>query len=116
MANPLFHWELMVGNVEKAIEFYSTVFDWEIDRDSLPNYPLIRTGDTPGGAFIAKPTSTPAPAMNTYFYVQDIESTLARALVSGGSLIAPKTPIPGMGFWAMFADPDGIPIGLLQPE
>jgi uncharacterized protein len=116
MGNPLFHWELMVSDVGRAVEFYSTVFDWEIDQNSFPGYPLIKTGDTPGGAFMAKPTSASGPALNTYFHVRDIESVLTRAVVSGGTLIAPKTAIPGIGFWAMFADPDGIPIGLIQPE
>ena len=37
-------------------------------------------------------------------------------MVLGATVLSPKTPIPGIGFWAMFADPDGIPIGLLQPE
>jgi len=116
MANPLFHWELMVSDVPKAIDFYSKVFDWEFDQDSFPGYPLIKTGDTPGGALMAKPESVPACSLNSYFHVHDIESTLTRAIVLGGTLIAPRTAIPGVGFWAMFADPDGIPIGLLQPE
>ncbi len=116
MANPLFHWELMVGDVPKAIEFYSAVFDWEFDQKSIPHYPLIKTGDTPGGAMMAKPSHVAAPALNVYFHVQDIESTLTRVMVLGGSVVAPKTPIPGIGFWAMFADPDGIVIGLIQPE
>ncbi|OFW59197.1 MAG: hypothetical protein A2133_00375 [Actinobacteria bacterium RBG_16_64_13] len=116
MANPLFHWELMVSDVPKAIDFYSKVFDWEFDQDTFPSYPLIKTGDTPGGALMAKPVSTLVCALNSYFHVQDVESTLTRAMVMGATVIAPKTPIPGVGFWAMFAGPDGIPVGLLQPD
>jgi predicted enzyme related to lactoylglutathione lyase len=116
MANPLFHWELMVSDMPKAIDFYSKVFDWEFDQKSFPNYPLIKTGSTPGGAVMAKPSQSPACALNTYFHVDDIEATLTRAMVLGATVIAPRTPIPGVGFWAMFADPDGIVIGLIQPE
>ncbi len=116
MANPLFHWELMVGDVDQAKAFYAKVFDWEVDDQNFPTYPLIKTGDTPGGAFMAKPSGVAQPAFNVYFHTDDIESTLTRIKVLGGKIIAPKTPIPGMGFWAMFADLDGIPIGLLQPE
>jgi predicted enzyme related to lactoylglutathione lyase len=115
MANPLWHWELMVSDVDKAREFYSKVFDWEIDDVHFPNYPLIKTGETPGGAFFAKPKQVPECALNTYFHVEDIESTLTRAMVLGATVVTPKTPIPGIGFWAVFADPDGIPIGLIQP-
>jgi predicted enzyme related to lactoylglutathione lyase len=116
MPNPLFHWELMVNDVPKAIEFYSKVFDWEIDEKSVPTYPLIKTGNTPGGAFFGKPSRVPECALNTYFYVEDIEETLTRAQALGATILAPKTPIIGLGYWAMFADPDGIHIGLLQPE
>lgn len=44
MFNQLLHWELMVSDVPKAA-FYSKVFDWEIDQQTFPNYPLIKTGD-----------------------------------------------------------------------
>lgn len=116
MANPLFHWELMVSDVAQTKEFYEKVFDWEVDDMSFPNYPLIKTGDTPGGAILAKPKAVAQPALNIYFHTDDIESTLTRAMVLGATVLAPKTLILGIGFWAMFADPDGIPIGLLQPE
>jgi predicted enzyme related to lactoylglutathione lyase len=116
MANPLFHWELMVNDVAKAKEFYSNVFDWEIDQEHFPHYPLIKTGEAPGGAMMVKPSFVASPALNVYFHVRDIESTLTRALVLGATVVAPKTPIIGIGFWAMFADPDGIVVGLIQPE
>jgi predicted enzyme related to lactoylglutathione lyase len=34
----------------------------------------------------------------------------------GGRVITPKTHLPGVGWWGMFADPDGIPIGTLEEE
>jgi uncharacterized protein len=115
MANPLWHWELMVSDLEKAKEFYGKVFDWEIDDKNFPNYPLVKTGDTPGGALFPKPSQVQKCALHTYFHVEDIEETLTRATVLGARVVTPRTPIPGIGYWAMFADPDGIEIGLLQP-
>src|SRR3990172_6663798 len=76
MGNPMFHWELMVNDVDKAIDFYSKVFDWEIDRSSFPNYPLIKTGSNPGGGILKKPEMVPNPALNIYFHTEDIEDTL----------------------------------------
>lgn len=105
-----------MSDVDQAKDFYAKVFDWEVDDEDFPTYPLIKTGETPGGAFMAKPSQVTGCALNVYFHTHDIESTLTRAVVLGATTVAPKTPIPGIGFWAMFADPDGIPIGLLQPE
>ena len=64
MANPLFHWELMVNDVDQAKDFYQKVFDWEVDDEHFPNYPLIKTGDSPGGAFMAKPQRVGQPSFN----------------------------------------------------
>jgi hypothetical protein len=114
MGNPIGHWELMVDDVARAKAFYSSVFDWEWDEKTFPGYPIIKTGAEPGGGLMARPESAPACALNTYFLVEDIEAVLRKAAAAGATVIAPKTPIPGVGHWAMFADPDGISIGLLQ--
>lgn len=116
MGNPISHWELMVNDLAKAKEFYSSIFDWEFDEGPFPGYPLIKTGAEPAGGMMAKPEMAPMCALNTYFQVEDVEATLAKAMAAGATMIAPKTAIPGVGYWAMFADPDGIPIGLLQGE
>ena len=115
MGNPIVHWELMVSDVTRAKAFYSSIFDWEWDETAFPGYPIIRTGADPGGGMMAKPEMAPMCALNTYFQVQDVEATLAKAIEAGATVVAPKTEVPGVGHWAMFADPDGIPIGLLQP-
>ena len=116
MGNPISHWELMVNDVAKSITFYSIVFDWEFDVDSHPDYPLISTGKEPGGGVFAKPAQAPMCSLNTYFDVEDVDATLAKATAAGASVIAPKTAMPGGGHWAMFADPDGIPVGIMQTE
>ena len=114
MDNPIVHWELMVGDPAKAKEFYNTIFDWEFDESSFPGYWMIKTGADPGGAMMAKPEGAPMSALNTYFGVAEIDDTLAKAVAAGATVLVPKTTIEGVGYWAMFADPDGIPIGLLQ--
>ena len=114
MGNPIVHWELMVSDMQKAKAFYGAIFDWTIDETSMPGYGMINTGSEPPGGMMATPPTAPVSSLNTYFGVDDVEATLTKALAAGATLIAPKTPIPGVGYWAMFADPDGIPIGLFQ--
>jgi uncharacterized protein len=116
MGNPIIHWELLVADEVKGKEFYGNVFDWEFNQSSFPGYSLIETGMPPGGGILTKPDMAPTFALNTYFKVDDVDATLAKALAAGGTIIAPKTEIPGVGHWAMFADLDGIPIGILQGE
>ena len=114
MGNPMVHWELMVTDMAKAKSFYAAVFDWTIDESPMPGYSMINTGATPPGGMMAKPDATPMCALNTYFGVEDVDATLAKAAAAGGSMMVPKMEIPGIGHWAMFADPDGIPIGIFK--
>ncbi len=117
MGNPIVHWELIVSDLEKAKEFYRGVFDWSIEEASaFPGYPMIDAGKEPRGAMWVKPEASPACALNTYFGVDDVGQTLARAVAAGATMLVPPTSIEGVGQWAMFADPDGIPIGLFQAK
>lgn len=114
MANPLIHWELMVGDVEKTKAFYASVFDWKFQA-SGPEYTLIETGEAPGGGLMARPPGVEMSALNSYFRVDDIDATLRRVVESGGEVVVPRTEIPGVGAFAMFLDPERISIGIMQP-
>jgi len=115
MGNMLVHWELMVSDPEKSKAFYGKVFDWQFDDTSMPGYTGIEVGEEGrGGGLMQRPPDAPANALNTYFGVDDVEATLAKAAAAGAKVVVPKTEVPGIGYWAMFADPDGIPIGIFQ--
>ncbi|MFQ5591221.1 MAG: VOC family protein [Phycisphaerae bacterium] len=114
MPNPLCHFELMSNQPEQCKEFYGKVFDWTFDDDSMPDYTLVNTGAEPTGGIFLKPSEAPSACANLYFSVDDIDETLAKVAELGGTVIVPKTAIPGVGHFAMFADPEGITIGILK--
>jgi uncharacterized protein len=113
--NPLVHWELMVSDVKKAKDFYGRVFDWQFDDERYPGYTLILTGGEPGGGLLQRPPDAGPCALNTYFEVGSVDRTLAVAVELGGEVLVEKTPIPGVGSFAVFADPDGIRVAVLEP-
>lgn len=113
MTNPLCHWELAVSDVANARQFYSKVFGWQFEPMG-PDYTMIVPGSGPRGGLMAKPPKAPSPALNTYFLVPDAAATLRAAEEAGGTVIVPKTEISGVGWFAMFLDPDRIPIGILE--
>jgi len=116
MGNALCHFELMSNQPDKCRQFYAEVFDWQFRTAPGPGeYTLIETGKEPGGGLMQKPAQAPKPVMNVYFQVEDIEATLAKVAAAGGTTIVPKTPIPGIGHFAMFADPEQICVGIFQP-
>ncbi len=115
MANPLIHWELMVSDPERAKAFYARVFGWTF-TPAGPEYTLIQTGTDPGGGMMRRPPNVPMSALNCYFRVADLDRTLRDAVEAGARVIVPRTEIPDIGWFAMFLDPDQIPIGVLQPR
>jgi hypothetical protein len=116
MSNPLCHFELMTGDAGKCQKFYETLFRWTFDNDSLPGYTLIHTGSDATGGIFARPAGSQGACLNVYFKVTDIEATLKNVSDNGGKVLVPKTAIPSVGHFAMFADPEGVTVGIMQPE
>ena len=113
MPNPLVHWELMVSDVERAKAFYRKVFDWSFTAAG-PEYTLIDCGAAPGGGLMRRPPQVQMSALNSYFRVADLDRTLHDAVEAGATVIVPRMEVPTVGWFAMFLDPDQIPIGVMQ--
>ncbi len=117
MANPLCHFELMVNDGEKAKAFYGKIFDWEFSEGpTMPGYISVDTGTEPGGGIMKKPDQAPHCALSVYFCVDSVDETLGKVEAAGGKIGMPRTEIPGIGWWALLFDPDGIPVGLFEPK
>lgn len=107
------HAELPATDLEQCAEFYGNVFDWQF-VPYADNYEVFMTPDPKGigGGF-----TTEAPAGSGavfYIYCADIDSTLDRIEQAGGTRFMPRTPIPGMGWIALFNDPQGNVVGLFS--
>jgi len=115
MPSPLIHWELMVADVERAKAFYGPLLGWTFTSQG-PAYTLIHCGAAPGGGLMKRPPGVTMSALNAYFQVPDLDQTLRAAVEAGATVIVPRTEVPNVGWFAMFLDPDQIPIGVLQPR
>jgi hypothetical protein len=115
-AHPIVHIELAANNPEEAAKFYNNLFDWKIDVDHNHSYWMFTSEEGRGGGF--NPVGTegmfPVKPGDVLIYVDtdDIERDLARAESLGGKIIAPKTDIPGVGWFGVFQDPTGNNVGL----
>jgi uncharacterized protein len=122
------HFELGVDDLDRAKNFYSTVFGWKLDTMDMPGggqYTGIITTDvdpetmTPtqpgainGGMVLRSETVTPAPVVT--IEVSGIDAALAQVESAGGKTVAPRTEIPGMGAYAYFTDLEGNVMGLWE--
>jgi predicted enzyme related to lactoylglutathione lyase len=110
-----FNWvEIRVRDLEKAKNFYGSLFDWKISGDENKDwaYWLIDTGEKPGGGMWRFPKEKPIGVL-VYISVDDIDQTLKKAVELGGKIVAPKSK-EGENAMATIADPDGNLFGLHQ--
>lgn len=115
MPNPVVHWEIAVKNFDKAKAFYSGLFGWKVDSNNPMNYGIVDTaaGGINGGIFQAQ-KNMPQNYVTFYIQVDDLQKYLTKAESLGGKTCVPPTPIPNMGAFAMFNDPEGNMIGLFK--
>jgi hypothetical protein len=115
--HPFVHIELSANDRESAGEFYSKVFGWKIHQIPEMNYATFTTGegDSVGGGLNPVGEQTSAGTVTVYINTDDIIATMATIEANGGKILYPKTEIPTVGWFALFSDPTGNQMALLQP-
>lgn len=103
--------ELATGDTDRAREFYGALFGWtpqEQDMGSMTYTTFMRGGERAGGmyAITAEMEGMP-PAWMVYFAVEDCDAGAARAGELGAQVHVEPADIPGVGRFAMMADPQG---------
>jgi len=113
------HFEIPAADPEKLSAFYQKVFGWKFDKWAGPmEYWMINTGteSAPGinGGMMRKPGGITGTT-NT-IGVDSVDSSIAAVTKAGGKLIMPKTPIPGVGYFAYCEDTEGNMFGVMQAD
>jgi predicted enzyme related to lactoylglutathione lyase len=120
-SNPVVYFEIPVNDIDRAIEFYITVFNFDFDKEIIDNnemalFPFVEENSGISGALakgeIYKPTKD---GVVIYFKTQNIDETLKLATSNGGQILYPKTD-NGIGFVAEFEDTEGNRIALYQSK
>jgi predicted enzyme related to lactoylglutathione lyase len=102
--------QLNTTDTAKAEAFYKGLFGWaaKTGSDGGMTYTEWMLGKTPIGGMMAKPKESPEPPhWLPYFAVADCDATAARAASLGARTYMPPSDVPGMGRFAVFADPQG---------
>jgi|SRR5215211_7579778 uncharacterized protein len=121
------HFEIPADDVERAKNFYGSVFGWELQTLQMDQgeYTSVRTtavdeqtqlptdpGAINGGMYRRTEQAPSAPVIT--IDVDAIDDALKQIEDQGGSTVTPRTPIPGMGAFAYFKDPEGNVLGLWE--
>jgi hypothetical protein len=107
------HVEIPALDLERAVEFYQKVFDWDFKQFGRGYYLYnTRSGMTIG----LRKAETIQAGNSTIFHVtvDNIDSYLDKVKTFGGKVFREKTVIPVYGWYALLNDPDGNILGLFQ--
>jgi len=113
------YFEIPAPDIEKAGNFYSSVFGWDIEISDLTDQKYLMfssgKGSLAGGL---DPSKVPSKdGVLIYIKVDDILSTLETVKKAGGSMVHGKTEISGgYGFFSVFKDPNGNFMGLWSQQ
>jgi predicted enzyme related to lactoylglutathione lyase len=118
MPRPI-HFDLAVDNPERAMNFYREVFGWKFEKWNGPmEYWTVTTGDEkqPGiNGGLSKRNQSTMPNMNT-IGVSSVDTFSKMIEDKGGKVLMPKTPIPGIGWFATCQDTEGNAFGIIQED
>jgi predicted enzyme related to lactoylglutathione lyase len=120
------HFEIPTDDLGRAKAFYGNIFDWQLQDMDMGNnatYTIAMTvpvddkqmptepGAINGGMMTRSPeTSSPVITVG----VDSIDDALKKIEAAGGSVVTPRTEIPGMGAYAYFTDTEGNTLGLWE--
>jgi hypothetical protein len=112
--------ELASTDIPASAKFYGDLFGWPIIRDEQMDYTMTGfEGDETGIGF--SPADDPRSAVGgagsvlAYVDVADVDAIIARAKELGAPILLDKMEIPTVGWMAIFGDPGGNRIAVMQP-
>jgi predicted enzyme related to lactoylglutathione lyase len=119
MSTRVIHFEIPADDPQRAVDFYTRVFDWKFQKWAGPqDYWLVTTGagQEPGinGGLLKRQH----PGMGTVNTVQvtSLDQTVAQIEKQGGRTVVPRMAIPGVGHLAYCSDTENNVFGVMQPD
>jgi predicted enzyme related to lactoylglutathione lyase len=120
------HFEIPAADLDRAKNFYGSVFGWQLQTMPVGDgeYTVVTTTPVdersqlptePGainGGLLQRDDRISAPVLT--IDVEAIDDALREIEAGGGSTVTPRTPLPGMGAFAYFRDPEGNVLGLWE--
>jgi predicted enzyme related to lactoylglutathione lyase len=113
------HIEIPAADVPAASKFYQDLFGWKMQHDAQFDYTMWQDGSGNGGGFNRASDENPVGQVMVYIHSDDIDADLKKVEQLGGTVVTPKTEIPGTGWFAAFKDPTGNTLALytsMNPE
>lgn len=109
------HMELNTGDPRAAREFYGKLFGWrmrDVPMGDGSTYTLIEEI----GGIQQKPMPDAPTKWVGYVGVDSVDASVAKIKALGGTVFMERTEVPGMGWFAVAADPTGGTFAVWEPS
>ncbi len=110
MPAPVVFFDIAAADSAGQAAFYKAVFDWDIAADGRFSVPAA----SPLPAALRVETTGADKVI--YVGVPDIVATLAQITQRGGAVVFPRLEVPGVVVIALFTDPAGNRMGLVEMD
>jgi len=125
--NSVVHFELYADDPDALAKFYTSLFDWKVEPVPGMDYRMVQTTDTAAdghptsagginGGIAKRPAGYQMNGSANYVAVESIEATVEKAKKLGARVTKDKMPVAGMGWFAMFMDPQGNHFAIWKPD
>ena len=121
---PFFWYELMTTDLDAAEAFYTTVVGWKAEpfdkAPGMPRYVVVNSAERGVGGLMTMPEDAAKmgmpPAWLGYIHTKDADASTKSLEKAGGKVHRQAEDIPGVGRFAVVADPQGATFMFLQPN
>jgi predicted enzyme related to lactoylglutathione lyase len=116
MSHTVVHFEIPADEPERAVKFYRELFGWKVEKMGGPmDYWLVQTVPSDAKGRPTEPgvngglmrRMMPGQLPVNYISVENVDEFARKAERLGAKVVLPKTPVPGMGWFAQFTDTEG---------
>src|SRR4051794_27417142 len=115
---PFVWYELATTDTDAATAFYTKVVGWTVQPVPELSYAIFMTGETRSAGLMTLPERLRdlgvPPHWLGYVAVDDVDACAERVRAEGGDIRHPPTDIPGIGRFAVVADPQGAVLSLFK--
>lgn len=109
------HFEIPSDDIQRSKKFYNELFGWNIEKwpgsEAMPEemeYWMITTTDDKGNKALTggmmKRKMPEQQGITNYINVKTVQEYSAKVEQLGGKVKIPKSPVPGMGYFAICTD------------
>ena len=124
MSNGVVHFEIPADDPEKLVSFYTTLFDWKVQKIPMAgmDYWICQTMPTDDKGMVQEPGGINGGIYKrqaderiiNYVQVDSVDDYVQKARSLGATVLLDKQAIPGIGFFAQLVDPQGNTFALIQ--